>query len=87
MKKKAIKIILTIMIIVLVSFVINTTYSKYYFSNSINGSILTVNKYVREYSYTGNYKTFSVPYDGVYRIELWGANGGIDPTSPAAYRG
>lgn len=87
MKKKAIKIILTIMIIVLVSFIINTTYSKYYFSNSINGSIITVNKYVRDYSYTGNYQTFLVPYDGVYRIELWGANGGIDPTSPTAYRG
>ena len=87
MKKKAIKIILTIMIIVLVSFVINTTYSKYYFSNSINGSIITVNKYVRDYSYTGNYQVFDVPYTSKYKIELWGAQGGKDPSASFGYSG
>ena len=87
MKKKAIKIILTIMIIVLVSFIINTTYSKYYFSNSINGSIITVNKYVRDYSYTGNYQVFDVPYTSKYKIELWGAQGGKDPSASFGYSG
>ena len=28
------------------------------------------------YDYTGNYETFTVPYDGTYQIELWGASGG-----------
>jgi len=29
-----------------------------------------------EYTYTNSYKTFTVPYDGTYKIELWGAQGG-----------
>ncbi len=28
------------------------------------------------YSYTGNYQTFTVPQTGTYQIELWGAQGG-----------
>ena len=29
-----------------------------------------------EFDYTGNYQTFTVPTDGYYNIELWGAQGG-----------
>ena len=29
-----------------------------------------------DYTYTGNYQTFVVPTTGVYKIELWGAQGG-----------
>lgn len=28
------------------------------------------------YDYTGDYEKFIVPYDGIYQIELWGAQGG-----------
>lgn len=28
------------------------------------------------YSYTGNVQTFTVPYDGNYKLEVWGAQGG-----------
>lgn len=30
---------------------------------------------VASYDYTGDYETFVVPYDGIYQIELWGAQG------------
>ena len=28
------------------------------------------------YSYTGNVQTFTVPYDGNYKLEVWGEQGG-----------
>ncbi|MDD2203392.1 MAG: glycine rich domain-containing protein [Bacilli bacterium] len=28
------------------------------------------------YEYTGDYQTFTVPYTGTYKVELWGASGG-----------
>ena len=31
---------------------------------------------VGDYSYTGEAKTFTAPYTGTYKIELWGASGG-----------
>jgi len=31
--------------------------------------------YSKNYNYTGNYETFTVPYPGDYKIELWGAEG------------
>lgn len=36
--------------------------------------VLAQNKY--EYSYTGTYQEFECPKDGIYRIRLWGAQGG-----------
>ena len=36
-----------------------------------------------EFDYTGNYQTFTVPTDGYYNIELWGAGGTVNTgTSP-----
>ncbi len=32
--------------------------------------------YYYDYEYTGNVQTFTVPEDGTYKIELWGASGG-----------
>lgn len=29
-----------------------------------------------EFEYTGDYQKFTIPYDGYYNIELWGASGG-----------
>ncbi len=34
------------------------------------------------YDYTGNYETFTVPCDGSYQIELWGAAGGSPEEAP-----
>ena len=31
---------------------------------------------VYNFGYTGSYQTFTAPYDGIYKIELWGAQGG-----------
>src|SRR5574344_2308818 len=31
---------------------------------------------VFNFSYTGNYQTFTVPVDGIYKVQLWGASGG-----------
>ena len=33
-------------------------------------------KYYYDYEYTGDVQTFTVPEDGTYKIELWGASGG-----------
>ena len=35
---------------------------------------------VDTFDYTGNYEIFTVPHDGIYKIELWGASGGDDKT-------
>lgn len=32
--------------------------------------------YVYEFAYTGNVQTFTAPYPGNYKLELWGASGG-----------
>ncbi len=45
-----------------------------------------VEKYVQTYSYDGQYKTWKVPRDGTYKIELWGASGSNPQgTSGGAY--
>ena len=31
-----------------------------------------------EFSYTGKYQTLTIPYDGNYKLEVWGAQGGGD---------
>ena len=36
---------------------------------------------IYNFNYTGNSQTFSVPYSGNYKIELWGAQGGGDSTA------
>ncbi len=33
-------------------------------------------KTIDNYSYTGNYQEFTAPIDGIYNIQLWGAQGG-----------
>ena len=30
----------------------------------------------QDFSYTGNYQEYVVPKDGIYKIQLWGAQGG-----------
>jgi prepilin-type N-terminal cleavage/methylation domain-containing protein len=44
----------------------------------IESSVLT-------YDYTGDYQTFTVPYSGIYKIQLWGAAGGgtLDQAAPS----
>ena len=37
---------------------------------------VTVLQGIYEYSYIGSEQVFSVPYDGNYKVELWGAQGG-----------
>jgi len=41
----------------------------------ISLNIISHQKYY-VYDYTGNYETFTAPVNGVYKIELWGAQGG-----------
>jgi hypothetical protein len=40
-----------------------------------------VNAYSNNYPYTGGAQTFTVPYTGNYKIELWGASGGDGSTT------
>ena len=47
---------------------------KYEFVEHINSYV------VATYDYTGTSQTFNVPYNGIYKIELWGAQGGGDTT-------
>ncbi len=32
--------------------------------------------YIETFAYTGNYQIWTVPFDAIYKIELWGAQGG-----------
>ena len=46
--------------------------------------------HISTYNFTGNYQTFTTPYTGMYKIELWGAQGGpslqnIEPGGLGAY--
>ena len=34
--------------------------------------------YAKSFSYTGSAQTWTVPYDGYYKVELWGAMGNYD---------
>ena len=57
---------------------VNITKSSYaLFSASIKGEkTIEVEVEIEKewnYKYTGSYQTFKVPYDGTYKIELWGA--------------
>ena len=50
-------------------------------SNIINQTteltlLLNFDNTTKKYEYSGNYETFTVPYNGIYKIELWGAQGG-----------
>ena len=47
----------------------STEYKIYYTKNDFGDSTET-------YEYTGEYETFVAPYNGKYKIELWGASGG-----------
>ncbi len=51
----------------------STAISSLYAENSQGKRI---NAYQNDYPYTGAVQTFTVPYTGNYKIELWGASGG-----------
>src|SRR5690606_11753870 len=38
--------------------------------------VVYVKPVITNFAYTGNYQTFTVPKDGLYKVELWGAVGG-----------
>lgn len=56
-------------------------YEVKYIITDLEGMMKTVTETIRviplvlTYEYTGASQTFTVPYDGVYQIELWGASG------------
>ena len=60
-------------------------------ANVNQGNMLTVTmtaqwslvNYVKTFSYTGSAQTWTVPYTGNYKIELWGASGNWDAYSKA----
>lgn len=41
-----------------------------------NNDVLTSNSYTKDFAYTGDVQTYTIPVTGTYRIELWGASGG-----------
>ena len=51
--------------------------------NSMNIGDLEYKVY--DYSYTGSYKKFVAPADGLYKVELWGASGGGTLGGKGAY--
>ncbi len=45
--------------------------------NSILNFKFSIVSYVVDtYAYIGNYETFTAPHDGIYKLEVWGAQGG-----------
>ena len=61
--------------------------------NSSNAKSVTVKakwtlvSYTKTFSYTGSAQTWTVPYTGRYKIELWGAQGGADCQTSVTDRG
>jgi hypothetical protein len=46
--------------------------------------------FIREYSYTGNVQSFTAPVSGIYKLEVWGAQGGgfgYHINAPGGYAG
>ena len=37
-----------------------------------------ISEYSKDFDYTGDYQTYVVPEDGNYKVQLWGASGGIN---------
>ncbi len=58
--------------------IVNSSYGLFSKSvdskNSIN---IKTSKMQYDFNYTGSEQIFTVPYDGKYKIELWGASGGV----------
>ena len=52
----------------------------YYLHYDFNGKLfrrkVVVDDFVTNFSYTGDYQEYNVPYDGYYQLEVWGAQGG-----------
>lgn len=42
-------------------------------------------QFITQFSYTGNYQTYTVPATGWYNVELWGAQGGATTGAYGAY--
>ena len=49
--------------------IINNEVVLSYKVNDLSGTVY-------DYSFTGDYQVFDVPFDGYYKVELWGASGG-----------
>jgi len=47
------------------------------FSKAKKGECPLDIKTVIDFGYTGSYQTFTVPFNGYYKVELWGAGGGL----------
>ena len=49
-------------------------------------AIVNVGDY-QEFNYTGGVKSITIPKDGVYKLEVWGAQGGSYQTFEGGYGG
>jgi len=78
--KKTLKTtIVTLTVLSLFNFIgiANTSYSLFNTTvNSKNSIQLKTSKMEYNFDYTGGEQTFTVPYDGKYQLETWGAQGG-----------
>lgn len=53
-----------------------TYYLFYEFGEYIFKRRIEVGNFETNFTYTGDYQEYNVPYDGYYKVELWGAQGG-----------
>ena len=44
-------------------------------------------KFLKEYDYTGDVQEFTIPKTGIYKLEVWGAEGGSDNENDGGYGG
>ena len=71
----------------------NNKISNYSYNNGIltvpnvSGDLEFVGMKSYSYTYTGDYQVFTAPYTGVYKVELWGAQGGYETYDPEYYPG
>lgn len=52
---------------------------------ALNNKTLDIDKYIIDFKYTGDCKPWSVPLDGEYQVELWGAQGSGTNGGSGAY--
>lgn len=63
----------------------NTTITDNKLNSIINFKFVAVPTIIGEYDYTGKIETLNIPYSGVFKLEVWGGQGGNANKSTGGY--
>ncbi len=95
MKREYKVIMLLVLIISIVALVLTSSYALFSFEEKgkVENKLVTgvyssceyANGTIWNFDYTGNEQTFTVPCDGEYKLETWGAQGGSSTVAQGGY--